>query len=129
MKEACYCDGESPRVYHRKTRTAAKDWRCEECGARIFRGDRYEEVRALYYGDDRWSIFRTCGACVDVRQFVIDSVPCFCWYHGHLLEDVMDTVNEYSHEAPGLWFGAVRRIKRAEKIAQRRSQANPDREK
>ena len=59
----------------------------------------------------------TCERCLDVREFVAAHVPCFCWAHFNLIDDCRETVEEYAHETVGLYFGAHRRIIRAERRA------------
>jgi len=43
-----------------------------------------------------------------------NSVPCFCWSHGNLNEQMRDTIDDAAHragdEARGLRFGFVRRV-------------------
>jgi hypothetical protein len=44
-----------------------------------------------------------------LKEWVKAHVPCFCWAHGNIIEDAIETARNYAHEAPGLLFGAYRR--------------------
>lgn len=103
----CYCDYERPEFYHSETRRARKQHRCTECGRAIQPGEKYEHVRAKWEGDIR--THNTCAHCLALREWVQAHVPCFCWAHGNIEEDAIETALQYAHEAPGLLFGAYRR--------------------
>lgn len=114
MSDACYCDYEPAKFYQvevrkakRNLRQPAKVKRCSECGVIICAGERYEHVWAMW--DDGPCVFNTCPRCLDLREYVIAHVPCFCWYHGDVREEAIETIRNYAHEAPGLLFGALRR--------------------
>ena len=64
------------------TKRAAKDHRCYECLETIKRGDRYEHASGLW--DGRWSTFKTCLSCVEIR----DHFSCDGWLFGQLWEDL-----------------------------------------
>lgn len=104
----CFCDYEPASVYTKTTPTARSEHRCEECGAPILPGEKYERVFAVWDGYP--TICKTCERCVEVRRFVKESVPCFCWAHGSLHDDAQETARRYAHEADGLLFGTLRRI-------------------
>ena len=57
---------------------------------------------------------KTCEPCRDLRQWVANNLPCFCWAHGNLLDDAKEAVDEARHraplETPGLLFGFLRRL-------------------
>lgn len=108
----CYCDYEPPSVYSKETRKARKEHKCAECGTLIKRGDKYEYVFGVW--DGTVDYIKTCGQCVDLREFVRAHIPCFCWAHHNLHEDCIEMAREYSHEAPGLLFGTYRRSIRRE---------------
>jgi RNase P subunit RPR2 len=103
----CYCDYEPARVYSATLRTARKPHTCDECGRQIVPGTKYEMVFGVW---DFPSTFRTCAACLEIRRFVKESVPCFCVHHANLHEDARNTADHYGHEADGLRFGVLRRI-------------------
>lgn len=107
MSEACWCDYDPPEFYDRREPTARKEHRCAECGGRILPGERYERVSGKWDGD--FSQFKTCCRCTSLRDWVKAHVPCFCWAHGNIREDALETARAYAHEAPGLLFGAYRR--------------------
>lgn len=106
MDASCYCDYEPARFYHHEDRRARKPHRCDECAGVIPHGEDYEHVRAKWENIATW---RTCARCLALRNYVTAAVPCVCWYHGNMREDVLGTAEHYSHEAPGLLFGALRR--------------------
>lgn len=110
----CYCDHEPAQFYVAEIRTARKQHKCNECGRAVQPGERYEHVRAKWDGD--MATVRTCVRCLSLREWVKAHVPCFCWAHHDMIEDAINTAQNYAHEAPGLLFGAYRRrvlIKRA----------------
>lgn len=108
----CFCDYNPPTFYDRVVRTARKVHQCYECGGKIAVGEKYENVAGLWEGS--FSVFKTCERCVDIRTWVKNSVPCFCWAHGNMTEDAKETVEEAAYRAPqetvGLRFGLLRRI-------------------
>jgi RNase P subunit RPR2 len=108
----CTCDYDAPEFYHRKIPRARKQHTCEECGSPIPPGDNYEHVRGKW--DGTIGSFKTCQACVDIRQWVKNNVPCLCWGHGNLIEDCKEAVAAAAFRAPtetvGLRFGLLRRI-------------------
>ena len=104
--DACYCDYDAPRWYRSKIVKARKVHKCYECQCRIKPGERYE--RAVGMHDSVYSC-ATCERCLALREYVKAHVPCFCWAHGSIHEDAIETAQHYSHEAPGLLFGAYRR--------------------
>lgn len=107
MSIDCYCDYDPPQWHHSKVVTARKQHRCEECRCIIHAGERYEYVAGSW--DGCVSQFRTCKRCLEIRCYVQDMVPCFCWAHSNLHEDARNAIEEYAHELPGLWFGWARR--------------------
>ena len=114
MTYNCTCDYDLPKIYWAKVRRARKEYSCYECGSKILPGDLYEYAFGLYdYGDKPYQP-RTCEHCVDIRMWVKNNVPCFCWAHGNMIEDAKEAVNEAHYRAPqetvGLRFGLLRRI-------------------
>lgn len=115
--DACYCDYDAPEFYHQENRKAKKEHRCSECARAIEPGETYEHVRGKWNGDV--DTFKTCPRCLALKEWVRAHVPCFCWAHGNIIEDAIETARGYAHEAPGLLFGAYRRkvaIKRQRKL-------------
>ena len=104
----CYCDGDVPSVYVKTGPVARKEHRCEECGGIIPAGERYERVFAVCDGIPY--AMKTCARCQEVRRHVTQSVPCFCWLHGNMLEMAVETAQNYAREVDGLLFGTYRRI-------------------
>lgn len=103
----CYCDYEMPSVYAVMQPTARKSHRCSECHGEIAPGERYERVFGVW--DGHHDVFRTCPRCLALREWVKAHVPCFCWAHGNIREDAIETAREFGRQAPGLLFGAYRR--------------------
>ena len=104
---ACYCEGEPAEVYVKTAHRARRVHRCSECGRAIERGEVYERVFAVWEGDPE--TLPMCFHCLSMIEFVTASIPCFCWLHHSLHEDVQNAIEEYAHEAPGLRFGWLRR--------------------
>ncbi len=108
----CYCDYDPAVIYNRHIRRARKQYRCDECGRQINPKDTYERVDGLWEGFC-WSTFFTCSSCHDLRQWVQNSVPCFCWAHGNMIEDAKAAIEDARYRAPeetvGLQFGFNRR--------------------
>ena len=110
---ACVCDyDDQPSVYRRGEHTARMQHRCTECGGPIAPGERYERVFAVWDGDP--ASVRTCCRCVALRDFVVAHIPCSCWAHGHLLDDMQAEVDYYWRQAPGLLMGYLRRRRAVE---------------
>ena len=103
----CYCDYDPASVYEASDHIARKEHKCDECGGKIWPHEPYERVFAIWEG--RADTCKTCIRCLALREFIKASVPCFCWAHYNMIEDAMMTADHYSHEAPGLMFGAIRR--------------------
>lgn len=114
----CFCDYEMPSVHSVSTPKARKEHQCEECRRPIREGEQYERVWGVWDGD--MSTFKTCQRCLNLREYVKAHVPCFCWAHGNVIEDAINTAEGWNHEAPGLLFGARRlqvKIKRNARTA------------
>ncbi len=103
----CECDWEQPAFYHREQRTARKQHPCSECHSKIQPGEHYEHVRGKWDGDV--GVFRTCCRCLALREWVVAHVPCSCWCHGNMREEILADAEHWGMQAPGLWFGALRR--------------------
>lgn len=115
MDDLCYCDYEYPDVYRSESRKALIRHRCCACGRDIRPKETYEYVWGIW--DGVRSIYKTCSHCVALRNYTIDNVPCFCWcYGGEGREDAMETLAEYAHEVPGLWFGGARLYVQARRL-------------
>jgi hypothetical protein len=102
----CFCDYESPAVYSATTPKARKEHQCSECSRAVIVGEQYERVWGVW--DGRQDTYRTCQRCLNLRAYVKAHVPCFCWAHGNMIEDAMETAEGWNREAPGLLFGAYR---------------------
>jgi len=111
----CYCDYDPPSIYSQRIiKRARKQSECCECGVKININDSYEYTFGVWEGYA--NSFKTCLRCVELREWAKISVPCFCWYHGDMLSDVWEMVNEVRHDVPGFFFEYGRRaikIKRA----------------
>lgn len=106
MTAACYCDYDAPTLYTRRMVKSRKAHRCTECGCTIGHADAYERTEALWEG--QFETYKTCARCCALRKWVLAHVPCFCWAHQNLLDGARETIDEYKHECPGLWFGWAR---------------------
>lgn len=106
---ACYCDyDEYPSLYKAKMVRAAKEHRCHECRRPILAGEQYESVFAIWGGDA--GAFKTCGHCVSLREWTKAHVPCTCWAHGNLINDLSSAIEEFWIQTVGLKFGYMRRL-------------------
>jgi hypothetical protein len=108
MSIDCYCDYEQPSVFNTSTPIARKEHRCTECGRRIAAGERYLYTWGIWDGS-AWT-FKTCPRCSSLLDYVKAHVPCLCWAYGNIVDDCLEAAREYAHEAPGLLFGALRRL-------------------
>lgn len=120
----CICDYDPAQVYRREARAARKQYCCGECGGTIMPGELYEYTFGVWDGSA--STFRTCERCRDIRQWVQNNVPCFCWAHGNLDEDAREAVEDAVVRAPeetvGLRFGLLRlKVQRRRFNASRRA--------
>lgn len=128
MSYDCSCDYDPAEFYSASIRTARKSHKCEECGAPILPGDKYEAVVGKW--DGNLDTFKTCEPCVDIRTWTKNNVPCLCWAHGNTIEDCKEAVNEAAWRAPeetrGLRFGFLRKLVQRDKFyAARRAALNP----
>lgn len=110
MYDACSCDYDPPQFHHRELRKARKPHECYECRGTIPAGETYEHVRGKWDYDVR--TFKTCGLCLELRQWAVISVPCFCFAYGDLHENIRDMVSEVQSDVPaGFMFEWGRIIK------------------
>lgn len=123
----CFCDYDPPSFYWQRSRKARKKHECDECGRNIVPGETYEVVTAKWPDySHRPDTFKTCSHCVEMRTFVKNSVPCFCWLHHTMRDDIRDAVESAYERARDEVRGLAFRIYRME-IARRRfaEQARP----
>jgi hypothetical protein len=117
----CSCDYDPATVYSARMVRARKEYRCEECPNRIMVGEQHEYTFGVW--DGCASQFRTCFDCVDRRKWVRNNLPCFCWAHGNLLDDIKSAIEEAywraRDEVRGVAFGYGRLL-----INQRRARAS-----
>lgn len=118
MSDGCYCDYDPPSVWSLAIHKARKAHKCCECRKPIAPGERYEYVWGIWDGSA--GTYKTCERCLDLRQWVRNSVPCFCWYYGDMVENAMEAIDEAIGRAPdetrGVRFGFLRllyKVKRA----------------
>lgn len=115
MSIACYCDYDAPEVYSSRLVCARKNYRCYECGKPIAIGERHEYAFGIVDGYSYQP--RTCTHCLDIRQFVVNNIPCFCWAHGTLISDAREIISRAYEEAPdevkGVAFGFGRLLVKA----------------
>lgn len=115
MSLACYCDYDSPDFHRSSIVRARKAYHCYECGKSIAVGEQHEYAFGVIDGYSYQP--RTCRYCLDIRQFVVNNIPCFCWAHGNLLDDARDIISRAYEEAPdevkGVAFGLGRLLVKA----------------
>lgn len=122
MSLDCFCDYDPPTFYEQRIVCARKPHKCDECCRAIPKGCQYEYTSGLW--DVYFDTFKTCMACVAARQYVKASVPCFCWAHGNLSEDIRETIREAYYRAPDEMRGVSFRLGRVI-IEKRREMAPP----
>lgn len=107
----CFCDYDAPAFYNKTMPKARKVHKCYECCGTILPGEVYESVTGKW---DYVDTFKTCSRCVDLRTWVRNNVPCVCWAHGNMHDDLRETVQEAAWragaEVAGLRFGFLRRM-------------------
>lgn len=108
MSYDCFCDYDPPSVFNETAPVARKEHRCTECGRAIQRGEKYQCAWGIW--DGMAETFKTCPRCLALRDYVKAHVPCLCLGFGRLHDDCMEAARGYAHEAPGLLFGAYRRL-------------------
>lgn len=122
----CWCDYDSdpPDFYRVKIQRAKKTHKCYECSGTIIPGEQYEYVSGMWYG--YMDIFKTCERCFDLRTWVKNNVPCFCWAHGNLSEDMQlainDAISRAREETRGLKFAFLRKIVQRDRLNKERRQ-------
>lgn len=73
-----------PAFSRAEIRRAAKPWHCNECGAEITTGQRYEYAVGKWADEVAW--FRTCLLCMEIR----DHFACHGFSYGELWRDLED---------------------------------------
>ena len=112
----CSCDGEVADFYRARRPMAHKHHMCDECGATIPTGERYEYATMLY--DGAWTSYKTCVACLEMRDLVESASRCFCWHHCALHHDIRQWCEDEGPDYPGIRFALGRLV-----IAKRRERA------
>jgi len=117
---SCYCDyADQPNAYWSRRPKARKVHPCYECGGQILPGERYERVRAVYAGEGPITM-RTCVHCLAARDMVKERVPCFCWQHGSMLDDLKQTLLDDGENLPGLRMAVGRVLVEARRVRAQR---------
>lgn len=88
----CYCDYDPPKFVSVRTPRARKLHKCHECARTIRVGETYEYVSGMW--DGYLDTFKTCSHCRDIRQYLINSIPCYCWAYGGLDETLRETIED-----------------------------------
>ena len=107
MNNRCSCDYEPAKVYKPERIRARTAHTCDECGCTISPGETYEHVDALWAENNKWKMQRTCQSCLLVRDEVEAKLPCFCWAHHSMLDDVTDALDNLDLK-PGVRFSILR---------------------
>lgn len=120
----CFCDSQPPEFSRRTQPRARRQHKCTECDRAILPGETYE--RTVGRWDGEFCVFVTCEHCYDARQFMVNSLPCFCWSHGSLHEEIRETLREVrwhvGEEVAGLAFAVGRiEVRRRRLVASRRN--------
>lgn len=109
----CYCDSYS-YPYSEERRKAKKEHKCGECGRTIKPGEKYWYATGLCEGD--WFDAKVCAQCEDMYNFVKAHVPCLCVSFGNQHGELIACAGKAGREAPGLYFGTLRRYVRVMKM-------------
>jgi hypothetical protein len=122
----CYCDYDTPEFYTRDPRTAKKRHKCYECNGPVLPGEKYEHVAAKW--DSQIDVFKTCVLCYSIRKWVEHNIPCTCWAHGNMMDDLWQSIEDAIDRAPeetvGLRFGFLRRYVIHKRAVRQRREAN-----
>jgi hypothetical protein len=106
------CDYDPAEFYSATIRKARKQHKCFECRGFIEPGEQFEYVAGCW--DGNFDYFKTCCRCVDLRTWVKNNIPCVCWAHGNLHDDLLENVRAASwragEEVRGVHFGFLRRM-------------------
>jgi hypothetical protein len=109
----CSCDGEEAIAQWVRIRTARHHHYCCECDGSINETEKYEHTTLL---GDCFSHYKTCLDCVNLREYVQERIPCFCFRYGDMIEDAIEQIkSRLSFKTPGLMFGAYRLIAKIRK--------------
>lgn len=112
MSIICHCDYDAPEFHSDEIRTASKEHACYECGGKIRKGEKYEYAVGKWNGDVQ--CFKTCERCFDLRKWMKNNIPCFCFGYGNLHDDAKETMVSAQEQAPeetkGLYFALLRRL-------------------
>jgi len=86
----CDCDIEGPEVFHKQTRRAAKDYKCDECRRVISKGEQYEIHAGMWdgIGHRAWSTYRWCAHCAASQAIYAELDGCHCWLYTDLWSDI-----------------------------------------
>lgn len=118
----CSCDFDPADFYFVTKPRARKRFKCCECSGHIEPGEQYERVFASWEGCP--TLIRTCERCHDIRVWVKNNVPCFCFAHEGLKETAFEAVEDAQQRAPaetiGLRFGLLRRFALRDKLNRER---------
>jgi hypothetical protein len=102
----CSCDFsdyEMPAFYKEARHIARKVHHCDECNcACILPGEKYLTVSGLWEG--HFKVYKTCGACLDMKAYVESKVACFCPSLGDLYSMGCEEIIE-ARKTPGAMFG------------------------
>ena len=124
----CVCDYDPPEFFSCYQPRARKQHRCYECGGEIRIGEQYEYAAGKW--DGYVDTFKTCERCFDIRQWVTNNVPCYCWAYGEAISHAREACEEAACRAPeetrGLRFGLLRRIVERDRLnSARREERKP----
>lgn len=103
----CSCDSFS-YPYSERFPVAKKEHKCGECARKIQPGEKYWYAAGLCEGD--WFDAKVCSLCRAMYDFVKAHVPCLCISFGNQHEELLACAEEAGREAPGLYFGTLRRL-------------------
>ena len=95
----CSIEGEPPEFFNRKTVTAKKPHKCDECARDILPGEEY--TSAIGKWDGTVSTFKTCRHCGVLQNWL--QRECGGFLYGGLSDEMQEHAREY--QSFWLWRG------------------------
>ena len=108
----CYCDYDPPEFSTSRIVKSKKKRRCYECCGIILPSEPYLYIAGKWEG--YFETFTICQHCRNLRVWVSNNIPCFCWSYGNMVEDARYAIDDAYERAPneviGVRFGFNRRL-------------------
>lgn len=104
--DGCYCDydTEGPSAFSESKVKARKNHKCSECGGAILVGETYQKTWGVW--DSEVRTYKCCADCLEMQAWAEAHVKCMCWVYGKTHLTMLDVMDEWDHECPGLYAEA-----------------------